>query len=145
MTAREYLRGIGGLQTRLEIAKEAARSSHIEGQGVRGIDYSKMRVQTSHSNHLEDAAWRMVERYKSDMQRVDAISKELNERIRHIEQMPNKRYSAILFRSFVKHESNEEIGRAMFYGKGYVCDLKRKAVNAFEKQYREELDGMKSR
>lgn len=134
MNAKKYLMQIGIFKERIrekELELAAARSS-----GLRGMDYSGVRVQTSPSGTPREIM--LIERIIDDINEEIAMYTKLRHNIiNQIHGIADKRYERILFDRFVEGMKLSEIADRIPCAESTAYRWYNEALNVFQKKYLE--------
>lgn len=134
MTAKEYLNQIR--QSEIFIKQRSRELERIKESRIYipGINYAKDRVQTSpeggniQSERIIDLELEIVDSIKTlNFLRHEIICK--------IQQMPDTRYSQILYLRYVEYKSIQDIALDLNYEYTYCCELHTKALDNFDELY----------
>lgn len=141
MGAREYLQRIRRLDEAINVRQSQLDDLMTKRVGVRGISYDAAKVQTSPSG--EDPNNRITEKIVDMAREIDEIIDryvDVKQRIvGQIEEMPDRRFSAILAMRYVQYMSFEVIAERLFYEYDTVRHYHLQALKAFEEQFPDDV------
>ena len=137
LSAKRYLEQLQLIDTGINQDLEILEEMKEDAIRLRGIDYTKERVQTSG----------MGDKLSEDVTRYTAFNDEVNEEIEHFVDIKNKiieeirglhvnNYIQILFKVYVQYKSIRQASMEMNLSYTYVIELHKKALKAFEAQYK---------
>lgn len=132
--AKVYLQEIRRMDARIDQETDELSKLKERLSGVRGVDYSRPRVQSSPKSG--DAP------FVDDVVRITEMEKELNgliderlRRISQIQQMEDNKDVSLLYKRYVEGKSMQVIADEMYYNEGYIRQLHGTALRHFEKKY----------
>lgn len=141
MGARQYLQQIRRLDEAITVRQSQLDDLMTKRVGVRGISYDEVKVQTSPSG--EDPNNRITEKIVDMAREVDEIIDRYVDTKQHIvsqiEQMNDRRFSAILAMRYAQYLSFEVIAERLYYEYDTVRHYHLQALKAFEQQFAEEI------
>lgn len=134
MTAKDYLLSIQ--YERKQIDRLKARKDNLKmTYSISGIDYTRDRVQTNHTNALENAAWDLLERIERiDNDIIDMVL-DIENKLDEIQGMENPNYSEILYHCYAEGKSLKEVSIEMECDYNNLTRIHKKALQAFESKY----------
>ncbi len=137
MTAKEYLREIRVLDTKISQKEEQIANMRIPAENLMGaIRYDGDHVHVSASGSKVEE---LVLRYMALMEEVreEKLKYELEKqkRINEIHALNDARYIQILFKRYVEFKSYEMMAVELSYSFDYVKELHRDALETFEKKH----------
>ncbi len=144
MTARERLNQIRILAERIENDKLQIVGLETSISGLRAIDYSDVKVQSSPHDSLTDGIARLIELKDSvinDIVRLEELKEEIKEEIealrasRSVPQHTADLYAEILTKRYVFCKDWDTIAKEMRYSRSRVCHLHGWALREFENQH----------
>lgn len=101
-----------------------------------GIDYSKVRVQTSLTGgKMENDVVRYVSFDEHINREIDQFADAKEKIIRQIRGLHNKDYVRVLYKVYVQYKSLKVAAAEMKRSYNYTIEVHRKALEAFEKVY----------
>ena len=141
MRAKEYLRRIKNLTTKIEQLKLELRELEDAAIGISGVDYSKELIQSSSSG--EPAFVKLMPKI-SDLKIQIANTIEEYVVLRHktinqIHQLENDVYIQVLFKTYAENKSLEIVADELHYSYGYTRHLHLAALIEFEKIFANDL------
>ena len=141
MRAKEYLRRIKNLTTKIEQLKLELRELEDAAIGISGVDYSKELIQSSSSG--EPAFVKLMPKI-SDLKIQIANTIEEYVVLRHkiinqIHQLENDVYIQVLFKTYAENKSLEIVADELHYSYGYTRHLHQAALIEFEKIFANDL------
>lgn len=136
MDARNYLRQIHKLETRISMRQRQIKDLRRSMAYLHSVDYSADRVQTSPSGAgFNDDAIRLAD-MELDIERKIHACEELRELIiSQIEGMDDQRHVDVLSGVYVHRMDLMDIATDMKYDYYWVCHLHGEALKAFERKY----------
>ena len=136
MTAKEYLRQIEKLETKIRQKEEQLACLRETAGGAAAIRYDKDNVQVSAcGDMLERNVIRLVEledKIFEDKIRMETLKDQI---IDQIQALDDKRYIEILYLRYVKCEKFEKIALTLSYDYVYLRALHGEALGMFETTY----------
>lgn len=137
LSAKEYLEQLQTIDTKIDQKLEQLAAMKQDACSSGGIDYSKVRVQTSPSgDQIGDAVTRYVtfdEEINADIDRfVDAK----NRIIKEIQNLNVDNYIKVLFKVYVQYKSIKNASTEMKMSYQYVRTLHKKALEMFGETYK---------
>lgn len=136
MTAKEYLRQIEKLETKIRQKEEQLACLRETAGGAAAIRYDKDNIQVSAcGDMLERNVIRLVElqdKIFEDKVRMETIKDQI---IDQIQALDDKRYIDILYLRYVKCEKFEKIALELSYDYVYLRALHGEALGMFETRY----------
>lgn len=138
MDARNYLRQIHKLETRISMRQRQIKDLRRSMAYLHSVDYSAERVQTSPTgNGFTTDAIRLAD-MELDIERKIKACEELRELIiSQIERMDDQRHVDVLSGVYVHRMDLMDIAAEMHYDYYWVCHLHGEALRAFERKYPE--------
>lgn len=138
MDARNYLRQIHRLETRISMRQRQIKDLRRSMAYLHSVDYSADRVQTSPSGAgFTTDAIRLAD-MELDIERKIKACEELRELIvSQIERMDDQRHVDVLSGVYVHRMDLMDIAAEMHYDYYWVCHLHGEALKAFERKYPE--------
>ena len=138
MDARNYLRQIHKLETRISMRQRQIKDLRRSMAYLHSVDYSAERVQTSPTGAgFTTDAIRLAD-MELDIERKIKACEELRELIiSQIERMDDQRYIDVLSGVYVHRMDLMDIAAEMHYDYYWVCHLHGEALRAFERKYPE--------
>lgn len=136
MDARNYLRQIHKLETRISMRQRQIKDLRRSMAYLHSVDYSADRVQTSPTGSgFTDDAIRLAD-MELDIERKIHACEELRELIiSQIEGMDDQRHIDVLSGVYVHRMDLMDIATDMKYDYYWVCHLHGEALKAFERKY----------
>lgn len=136
MDARNYLRQIHKLETRISMRQRQIKDLRRSMAYLHSVDYSADRVQTSPTGSgFTDDAIRLAD-MELDIERKIHACEELRELIiSQIEGMDDQRHIDVLSGVYVHRMDLMDIATEMKYDYYWVCHLHGEALKAFERKY----------
>lgn len=129
--AKNYLMVIRTHQVRIRQLRLERTELRLEYSGVSGIDYAADRIQTSPTNGLENAGWKLLDRLKVIDKRINDLSDERYIRIDAIQKLPDPNESMVLQLYFVHDMSQKRIGEYLNYSEKQVGRMYRNGLEQF--------------
>ncbi len=135
MTAKEYLQQLKRLDIAINQKTRELDDLRSKSRIVKGIDYSKDRVQTSSSG---DAPFvKLIERIADLEKEIDTeINEFVDEKhkiINQIQSLKNANHSRLLYERYVEYKSLEQICDDMKFSHAYIKHMHGDALQNFEK------------
>ena len=144
MTAREYLSGLQMMKAKIEQLQERKQMYLDKATSITAA-LNPVKVQTS------PVADRMGDNVSKAADLDARIDRELcsfwdkqDEVIKQIQGLRNVKYMKLLFKVYIQEKSIRQAAREMGMSYGYVMDLHKKALAAFEEKYADVLAGRKA-
>lgn len=136
MDARNYLKQIHRLETRISMRQRQIKDLRRSLTYLHSVDYSADRVQTSpDGSGFTNEAIRLVD-LEADAQRIIHECETLRARIiSQIEAMEDRRYVDVLSGVYIHRMDLMDIAADMDYDYYWVCHLHGEALRAFERKY----------
>ena len=136
MTAKEYLKQIDLLKTKIEQREQQLECLRETAGGAAAIRYDKDNIQVSAcGDMLERNVIRLVELEDQILQakiRMETLKAEI---IDQIQALDDKRYIEILYRRYVNCDKFEKIALDLSYDYVYLRALHGEALGMFETRY----------
>lgn len=127
-----YLDHVKGMGDKLKALNWSISDLEAKAEGVKAIDYSKDRVQSSPSGEAMTANVAKLMKLKEDREHVrDLYEEEIGAVIRSLDRMPNLTYSAILEMHYVGGATWQDVGDELRYSKASVMKKRQKALAMF--------------
>ncbi len=134
MTPKEYLKQIESLQDSIDILEDAVSKLRAD-VGIKGIDYSRDRVQTSSGRPEEDKIIRIIEKEN----RLNAVKEKYNDAIsimsEQIAGMQNADYKLLLYKKYVEVKTLEQVAVEMHFSYQYTKHMHGWALERFAQKY----------
>ena len=139
--AKDYLMQVEILSEKIEQEKEQLQYLEENAGGVKGMDYSSERVQTSpRADNIEsNVVSRMMlpDRIERDQERRDSLMYKLTD---DINRLSNKKQVEVLHRRYVKLEGIGEIAKKMELSDDWVKHIHSSAIKSFANVHRKKLE-----
>lgn len=134
MKAKEYLRQLKRLDTLINQKNEELGNLRLKSQSIRGVDYTKKRVQSSFS---KDAAFvkpieRSVDLEAEINAEYDRYVGEKHKIINQIQSLKNADYISLLYKRYVEYKSLKHICTEMNFSYDHIKHLHKCALKDFE-------------
>ena len=136
LSAKEYLEQLELIDE--NINQDLHRLSDMKTDAMKGggIDYSKVRVQTSLTGgKMENDVVRYVSFDEHINREIDQFADAKEKIIRQIRGLHNKDYVRVLYKVYVQYKSLKVAAAEMKRSYNYTIEVHRKALEAFEKVY----------
>lgn len=137
LSARQYLEQLETLDTVINQNLERLEEMKLSATNIRGIDYSKDRVETSVSG---DKLGNDVTRYLTLNEQINAeIDRFVDAKeqiISEIRGLHTNNYVQVLYKVYVQYKSIRQTAKEMKRSYPYVLELHKKALVEFEKTYK---------
>ena len=138
LSAKQYLGQLEVIDTKIQQKLEELGTLMTDARSTGGIDYSRERVQTSHSG---DPLGGLVTRYVALNEEINAEIDEFaairHRVIKEIQSLNNGDYIRVLFKMYVQYKSLKVIAGEMGRSYSYVRETHNKALTEFENRYHE--------
>ncbi len=137
MKAKEYLLQLQWLDTAIKQKNEELKDLQRQVKGIKGFDYSKERVQSSHSAEAP---------FVKPISRIIDLEAEINNEIlefvskkhkiiNQIQGLKNKQHLEILYEHYVKFKALKNLAAEMNFTYQYVVELHGGALKDFQTTY----------
>lgn len=135
MNAKEYLKQIELLETKIRQKEEHLECLRATAGGSAAIRYDKLNVQiTVAPDIMERNVLNLVEledKIFQDKLRMEHLKDKI---IDEIQSLDDERYVNLLYRRYIKHQKFEQIALDMSYDYDYIRVLHGEALGTFETQ-----------
>lgn len=136
MTPKKYLSQLEEYSDKMEIVKDAVIKLRTDIAGVKAVDYSKDRVQSSPSNVQENMIAELIEK-EAELDQLFVHYKYMIAKITNeILGLPMSFYSKLLYKRYVEFKRLELIAVEMNYSYDFIRHEHGKALQAFERKYK---------
>lgn len=134
MKAKEYLQQLQRLDTMINQKIKELGDLRLMSQSVGGIDYSKERVQSSHSwdAPFVKPVLRMIELEQEINAEIDRFVDEKHEIINQIQALQNPKHIDILYKHYVEFKRLEIVAVEMNFTYQYIVELHGTALKEFQ-------------
>lgn len=137
MTAKEYLGQLQRLDIIIEQKIKELDALYLKLKSVGGINYSKEKIQTSHSN---DAPFvklieHIMELEEEINKEIDTFVEEKHKIINQIQSLKNRKHIEILYKHYVEFKSFDIISIEMELTYQYSLQLHGYALQDFKRTY----------
>lgn len=136
LTARKYLEQLQELDINISQDLEMLKEMKTDACSPGGLDYSKERVQTSHSG---DSLGSTVSRYVFFEEEINTeiarFTNAKNQIISEIRGLHDKNYIRLLFKIYVQFKTLSQTSKEMNISYAYTLELHKKALSAFAQTY----------
>lgn len=138
MKAKDYLKQLQRLDTVIKQKKDELRDLHEESQCVSGIDYSKEKVQSSHTAEAPfvPITEKIIELEKAIGAEIKRFVEEKHIIINQIQGLKNPKHIDMLYKHYVEFKRLEVVAVEMNYTYQYARELHGSALQEFEKTYK---------
>lgn len=134
MKAKEYLLQIEVLQTKIEQKQQRAKEYRELALSVGGMDYSKVRVQTSKiGSQLEDTVIKCVMLEQEIAEDVVNLQIKKNNITDEIHNLEDAKFIKILYKRYVECKSLGKVAKEMNFAYQYIRAMHGEALKEFEK------------
>ena len=138
MQAKEYLQQLKRMDTAITLKIKEADTLRARSESMGGRDYSKERVQSSHST---DAPYvktltRVIDLEQEIDQEIDRLSAKRHEIITQIQGLKNSKHIELLYKRYVEFKRFDLIAKEMRYTYSYIRALHRHSLQEFERAYK---------
>ncbi len=130
MNAKQYLESIKRDRERIKYLKSRCETLELD-YGLKAVDYSQTRVQSSFDNPLERRAWELLERTEKIKGEIISLTLEVDRKLSEIGALENGLYMQMLFMQYSENKSLKEVAEIMGYDYKYICKLNGDALRAF--------------
>ena len=133
MKAKEILERIQGNRDRIDHLMQ--RQQDLNEYGLKAIDYSKTKVQSSpDASIVESIVMRSQERQQKISAEIMKLALEIDDIVQYIDEFNNNGIlSRLLYLKYVNNMTMKEVSAELQYDYRYCCTLHTKALNEFEK------------
>lgn len=144
MNAKEYLQQLKKLDIMINQKISEKNELQRKAQSVRAVDYSKERVQTSHSDEASFAKQtdRIVDLEAEINAEIDAFIDQKHTVIGQIQQLNDVRHVDLLFKRYAQFKNFDCIAVEMNFTYQYIIELHRSALQNFQTTYENLLNPM---
>ena len=101
MTAKEYLEEIHKFRREIHALQLSIEELTVQIEGLKAIDYSKVRVQTSPVNMLEELAGKLLDAKEEYARQILLCHREIRQRVKQIRVLRGD-YAAVLLQRYVE-------------------------------------------
>lgn len=138
MKAKDYLKRLRKLDVVIKQKKHELTDLRKEAQCVSGIDYSREKVQSSHSSEAPfvPATEKIIELEKEINAEIKHFVEEKHMIISQIQGLNDPRHIDMLYKRYVEFKRLEMIAAEMDYTCQYARELHGSALQDFEKTYK---------
>ncbi|MCI8332627.1 MAG: DUF1492 domain-containing protein [Clostridiales bacterium] len=142
MKAKEYLQQIKQFDTVIKQKEREINELKAMSTSLGCADYSRERVQTSHSNEAPFVTpTNQLIDLEKEIQREKAILVGKKHKIiSQIQGLKNSKYVEILYMRYVDFSTYEKIAAELSYSVRYIYIIHRQALHSFEKMYLDLFD-----
>jgi len=132
--AKEYLLQLQWLDNAIKQKNEELKDLQRQVKGIKGIDYSKERVQSSPSAEapFENPVSRIIDLEAEINNEIMAFVSKKHKIINQIQDLKNNDYSSLLYDRYVKYKSLERICVDMNFSYDYIRHMHGYALKDFE-------------
>lgn len=135
MTAKEYLRQIEKLETKIRQKEEQLACLRETAGGAAAIRYDKDHVQVSADDIMAKNVIKLIELEDKILEDKIRLASLRDQIIDQIQALDDRRYIEILYLRYVKYERFEKISLDMSYDYTYTRSLHGEALGMFEVKY----------
>ena len=136
LTAKQYLEQLQELDTNINQDLERLDEMRVGATCIGSIDYSRERVQASSSEGLSDEVIRYIALDEHINEEIDRFINAREQIIKEIRGLHVNNYIQVLFKVYVQFKSIKTAAFEMGMSYAYVRELHRKALEMFEKIYK---------
>lgn len=133
MCAKIYLMQLQTINEMINQNIERLEEMKIQATCIRGVDYSKERVQTSMNG---DTICNSVTKYVALDEETERFIDAKNQIINEIRGLRNMNYVKILFKVYAQHKTLKVASEEMRISYSYAVELHKKSLAVFEKTYK---------
>ena len=139
MTAKEYLNNLRKLKRRLNNKKRQCENIRENIEFLRGIDYSKDKVQTSAKDSMSETMATLLDLEHEVEDEIQRYTDQYNETVNRINGMSRKEYIDILTMRYLEDDYRkrkfEYIACEIDYSYDRTCHMHGEALQEFERKY----------
>lgn len=139
MTAKEYLNNLRKLKRRLNNKKRQCENIRENIEFLRGIDYSKDKVQTSAKDSMSETMATLLDLEHEVEEEIQRYTDQYNETVNRINSMSRKEYIDILTMRYLEDDYRkrkfEYIACEIDYSYDRTCHMHGEALQEFERKY----------
>lgn len=139
MTAKEYLNNLRKLKRRLNNKKRQCENIRENIEFLRGIDYSKDKVQTSAKDPMSETMATLLDLEHEVEEEIQKYTEQYNETVNRINSMSRKEYIDILTMRYLEDDYRkrkfEYIACEIDYSYDRTCHMHGEALQEFERKY----------
>lgn len=139
MTAKEYLNNLRKLKRRLNNKKRQCENIRENIEFLRGIDYSKDKVQTSAKDSMSETMATLLDLEHEVEEEIQRYTDQYNETVNRINGMSRKEYIDILTMRYLEDDYRkrkfEYIACEIDYSYDRTCHMHGEALQEFERKY----------
>lgn len=119
MTAKEYLKGIRYYRNQIRQARRQKEEIGLSLSAIKGIDYTRDKIQTSPRNATEAAGWKLAGRIADLNREIEFLTMAVHERLEAIRELEPP-YSDVLYKRYAEYKQWEQIADELNYAVNYV-------------------------
>lgn len=133
MRAKEYLKSIQRLKNLIQDRQQQLAELHDQAAGVRGIDYSGVKVQSSPKDQMAEAMSRLVDLETEYINTIELYHRRRQQAAELINKLSKDIYVIVLTERYIKGKSFPQIAYEQNYAYGYVITSHGEALLEFNK------------
>ena len=139
MTAKEYLNQLRSLRLKTENKIKQCNSLRENLQFLKGIDYTRDKVQTSACDQLTETMVKLLDLERETIELIDRYNVMYNEGVSRINSLSKHEYTKILTLRYLEDDKDkrkfESIACTINYSYVRTCHMHGEALQEFEKRY----------
>lgn len=139
MTAKEYLLDLRKLKRKLDNKKRQSKNIRENLEFLKGLDYTKDKVQTSSKDQLGEAMASLLDLEAEVAEKIVQYEKRYDEAVERINGLSKKEYVDILTLRYLEEDHTkrkfEYIACKINYSYDRTCHLHGEALQEFERKY----------
>lgn len=140
MTAKEYLRQIGAMETKAAIDRDRIESIRESICRVKAVHYSEAKTRTKRGEWMAAELGELEVLENQAAREVREIEKKKAEITEQIKKLKSQKYVTLLYLRYVKGEKLETIAEEMNYALRHINRMHGDALREFEKINRKTLE-----
>lgn len=132
-SAKEYLRSISRMKGMIKVKRQQLAELHDQAEGLRGIDYSGVKVQTSPKDTMAETMAKLADLETEYVNDVELYHKRLDKAIKLINKLPRDVDMLILTEHYIYGKGFVQIAYEHDYSYDYVINSHGRALLEFGK------------
>lgn len=138
MQAKEYLKSISRLKGMIRAKRDQLAELHDQAEGLRAIDYSGVKVQTSPHDTMADTIAKLADLEMEYVNDIELYHRRLDHAIKLINEMPRDVDVLILSEHYIKGKNFVQIAYENGYSYDYVINRHGQALLEFGKMLKKD-------
>lgn len=134
MQAKEYLKSISRLKSTIKAKRAQLAELHDQAEGLRGIDYSGVKVQTSPHDSMAETMARLADLETEYVNDIELYHRRLDKAIKLIGEMSRDVDMLILSEHYIEGKNFVQIAYENGYSYDYVINRHGRALVEFGKK-----------